>query len=111
MRKVMFVKYASAYVVLPGGFGTLDELMEVLTLVQTGKSRKIPIILVGTKFWSGMIEWFRETLISEGLISPDDMDLIQLTDEPCEVVSIIFKYYETRGFELSATDLKKQLYL
>ena len=111
MRKVMFVKYASAYVVLPGGFGTLDELMEVLTLVQTGKSRKIPIILVGTKFWSGMITWFRETLISEGLISPDDMDLIQLTDEPAEVVAAIFKYYETKGFELSATDLKKQLYL
>ena len=111
MRKVMFVKYASAYVVLPGGFGTLDELMEVLTLVQTGKSRKIPIILVGTKFWSGMIAWFRETLISEGLISPDDMDLIQLTDEPEKVVAAIFKYYETRGFELSAADLKKQLYL
>jgi uncharacterized protein (TIGR00730 family) len=111
MRKVMFVKYASAYVVLPGGFGTLDELMEVLTLVQTGKSRKIPIILVGIKFWSGMITWFRETLISEGLISPDDMDLIQLTDEPAEVVAAIFKYYETKGFELSATDLKKQLYL
>jgi uncharacterized protein (TIGR00730 family) len=111
MRKVMFVKYASAYVVLPGGFGTLDELMEVLTLVQTGKSRKIPIILVGAKFWSGMITWFRETLISEGLISPDDMDLIQLTDEPAEVVAAIFKYYETKGFELSATDLKKQLYL
>ena len=111
MRKVMFVKYASAYVVLPGGFGTLDELMEVLTLVQTGKSRKIPIILVGTKFWSGMITWFREILISEGLISPDDMDLIQLTDEPAEVVAAIFKYYETKGFELSATDLKKQLYL
>jgi uncharacterized protein (TIGR00730 family) len=111
MRKVMFVKYASAYVVLPGGFGTLDELMEVLTLVQTGKSRKIPIILVGTKFWSGMIDWFRETLIAEGLISPEDMDLIQLTDDPSEVVSAIFKYYETRGFELSTADLKKQLYL
>ncbi len=111
MRKVMFVKYASAYVVLPGGFGTLDELMEVLTLVQTGKSRKIPIILVGTKFWAGMIDWFRETLVSEGLISPDDMHLIQLTDDPAEVVAAIFKHYETRGFELSAEDLKKQLYL
>ena len=110
-RKRLMMEKSDAFVVLPGGFGTLDELMEVLTLVQTGKSRKIPIILVGTKFWSGMIAWFRETLISEGLISPDDMDLIQLTDEPEEVVAAIFKYYETRGFELSATDLKKQLYL
>jgi uncharacterized protein (TIGR00730 family) len=111
MRKVMFVKYASAYVVLPGGFGTLDELLEVLTLVQTGKSRKIPIILVGKKFWAGMIDWFRDTLISEGMIEAADMNLIQLIDEPNEIVAAIFEHYETQGFELSASDLKKQLYL
>jgi len=110
-RKVMFVKFASAYVVMPGGFGTLDELMEALTLVQTGKIRKMPIILVGSKFWSGMIDWFRASLIDEKVISPEDMNLIQVIDEPKEVVSAIFKYYETRGFEPSAAEREKQLYL
>ena len=76
-RKVMFVKYASAYVVLPGGFGTLDELAEILTLVQTGKTRKIPIILVHKPFWDGLIGWFTDTLVKEGTISEDDVDLIQ----------------------------------
>ena len=98
MRKVMFVKYASAYVVMPGGFGTLDELLEALTLIQTGKTRKIPIILVGTEFWAGMIE-------------EEDLDLIQLIDQPKDVVAAIFKHYETRGFELSASERKIQLYL
>ncbi len=110
-RKVMFVKFASAYVVMPGGFGTLDELMEALTLVQTGKTRKMPIILVGSKFWGGLLQWFRSVLIDEKVIGPDDMDLIQLIDEPKEVVSAIFKYYETRGFEPSEADREKQLYL
>jgi len=110
-RKVMFVKFASAYVVMPGGFGTLDELMEALTLVQTGKTRKMPIILVGSKFWSGMTEWFRTTLLDEKVISPEDMDLIQLIDEPRDVVTAIFKYYESRGFEPSEAEREKQLYL
>ena len=110
-RKVMFVKFASAYVVMPGGFGTLDELMEALTLVQTGKTRRIPIILVGSEFWAGMLAWFRTTLISEKVISPEDMDLIQLIDEPAAVVSAIFKHYETRGFEPSEAEREKQLYL
>lgn len=110
-RKVMFVKFASAYVVMPGGFGTLDELMEALTLVQTGKTRRIPIILVGTEFWSGMLEWFRTTLIAEKVISPEDMNLIQLIDEPSEVVSAIFKHYETRGFEPSEAERERQMYL
>jgi len=100
-RKVMFVKYASAYVVLPGGFGTLDELAEILTLVQTGKSRRIPIILVGAEFWRGLIDWFREALVAEGTIDAEDMDLIQLLDEPGEVVNAIFDHYEERGFEPS----------
>lgn len=111
MRKVMFVKYASAYVVLPGGFGTLDELMEALTLVQTGKSRKIPIILVGSKFWAGMMDWLREVLVTEGMISANDMDLIQVIDEPDAVVEAIFKYYENRGFDLTPAERKIQLYL
>ena len=110
-RKVMFVKFASAYVVMPGGFGTLDELMEALTLVQTGKTRRIPIILVGSPFWAGMLEWFRTTLIAEKVISPEDMDLIQLIDEPAAVISAIFKHYETRGFEPSEAERERQLYL
>ena len=97
-RKFMFVKFASAYVVLPGGFGTLDELLEALTLIQTGKSRKIPIILVHEPFWRGLIGWFRERLIEEDMISPEDMDLIQVIDKPEDVVDAIFKHYETRGF-------------
>ncbi|MDO8812524.1 MAG: TIGR00730 family Rossman fold protein [Gallionella sp.] len=110
-RKVMFVKFASAYVVMPGGFGTLDELMEALTLVQTGKTRRMPIILVGSKFWGGMIEWFRTTLLEEKVISPEDMHLIQVIDEPEAVVSAIFKHYESRGFEPSEAERERQLYL
>jgi uncharacterized protein (TIGR00730 family) len=97
-RKFMFVKFASAYVVLPGGFGTLDELLEALTLIQTGKSRRIPIILVCEPFWRGLIDWFRERMISEGMASLEDLDLIQIIDKPEDVVEAIFKHYETRGF-------------
>ncbi|MEO7320947.1 MAG: TIGR00730 family Rossman fold protein [Nitrosospira sp.] len=110
-RKYMFVKFATAYVVLPGGFGTLDELMEALTLVQTGKTRKMPIILVCSEFWRGMLDWLRQSLVVEGMISPEDMDLIQVIDEPCEVVNAIFQYYETRGFEPSAAEREVQLNL
>ena len=110
-RKVMFVKFASAYVVMPGGFGTLDELMEALTLVQTGKTRRIPIILVGKKFWGGLLDWFHTSLLDAQVISPEDMDLIQLIDEPQAVVDAIFKHYETRGFQPSEAEREKQLYL
>src|SRR5574340_644832 len=103
-RKFMFVKFAAAYVVMPGGFGTLDELSEALTLIQTGKSRRFPIILVHEPFWRGLIGWFRERLVSEGMISPDDMDLLQVIDEPKQVVDAIFKYYERRGFGLVPTE-------
>lgn len=111
MRKVMFVKNASAYVVMPGGFGTLDELMEALTLIQTRKTRKIPIILVCSDFWKGLLDWFRDTLVTEGMVSPEDMDLVQVIDEPAKVVEAIFKHYETRGFEPSAAERQIQLYL
>lgn len=111
MRKVMFVKYASAYVVLPGGFGTLDELMEVITLVQTGKTLKIPIILVCEPFWRGLVDWIKTTLVNEGMITADDLDLIQVIDDPAAIVEAIFKHYETRGFKLSATEERIQLYL
>ncbi len=110
-RKVMFVKFASAYVVMPGGFGTLDELMEALTLVQTGKTRRMPIVLVGSKFWGGMMDWFKSSLLEEKMISPEDMNLIHVIDEPEQVVSAIFKHYETRGFEPSAAELELQLNL
>lgn len=100
-RKVMFVKYSSAYVVLPGGFGTLDEFAEILTLVQTGKNRRIPIVLAESAFWSGLLDWFRDTLVAAGTISPDDLDLITVCDEPQEIVDTIFAHYEDRGFELS----------
>lgn len=111
MRKVMFVKYASAYVVMPGGFGTLDELMEAITLVQTGKARKIPIILVCAKFWAGLVDWLKHTLVAEGMASASDLDLIQVIDEPVAIVEAIFKHYETRGFELSAAEKQKLFYL
>jgi uncharacterized protein (TIGR00730 family) len=110
-RKVMFVKFASAYVVMPGGFGTLDELFEALTLVQTGKTRRIPIILVHAPFWSPVVDWFKKTLVSEGMIDAADMDLIKIIDEPKQVVDAIFKHYEGRGFEPSAAEREIQLHL
>jgi uncharacterized protein (TIGR00730 family) len=110
-RKVMFVKYASAYVVLPGGFGTLDELAEILTLVQTRKSRRIPIILVHTPFWEGLLDWFKQTLVAEKTIDPQDLDLIQVLDKPRQVVDAIFDYYSTRGFEPSEEEQQRLLEL
>ena len=104
-RKVMFVKYASAYVVFPGGFGTLDELAEILTLVQTGKSRRIPIILVHAPFWKGLLAWFKDTLVEEGTINEKDLDLFQILDEPRAVVDAIFDFYEGReGFKPSSAE-------
>jgi hypothetical protein len=97
-RKYMFVKVANAYVVMPGGFGTLDELLEALTLIQTGKTPRIPMILVGSEFWAGLLDWFRERLIAEGMINPEDLDLLQVIDEPERIVAAIFDHYETRGF-------------
>lgn len=110
-RKVMFVKYASAYVVMPGGFGTLDELAEILTLVQTGKTRRIPIILVGSGFWSGLVDWFTEKLVAEGTIGVEDMELFTVLDDCDEVVQAIFEHYEHRSFEPSASERELQLHL
>ena len=100
-RKVMFVKYASAYVVCPGGFGTLDEMAEILTLVQTGKTRNIPIILVNEPFWRGLLDWFENTLVPQGTIGAEDLQLIKLIDDPEEIVKAIFDHYEDRDFEPS----------
>ena len=97
-RKTMFVKHAAAYVVMPGGFGTLDELSEALTLIQTGKIRRFPVILVGSEFWSGLIEWIKTTLVNEKVISPGDVDLFKVIDDPDQVVAAIFDHYAKRGF-------------
>jgi uncharacterized protein (TIGR00730 family) len=110
-RKMMFVRFASAYVVLPGGFGTLDELSECLTLVQTGKSRKIPIILVGEPFWRGFLAWAQDRLVGEGMIDPDDMKLMQLIEDPEAIVEAIFAFYEGRGFQPTREEREKMLNL
>ncbi len=89
VRKTMFLKYSQAFVCLPGGFGTLDELFEVLCMVQTGKVRNFPIVLIGTEFWSGLVQWLQDRLVEEGMISPEDMDLFLLTDSVDEAVDHI----------------------
>jgi len=94
IRKVMFVKYAQAFIAMPGGFGTLDELFEVLTLIQTKKITPVPVILFGSEFWSGMKDWIQNTMLNEyGNVSPGDLDLIPITDDPEEVVKIILEFY------------------
>ncbi len=84
---------------MPGGFGTLDELAEILTLIQTGKSRRIPVILVDKPFWEGLVGWFEETLIKAGTISESDLELFKIIDDPQQIVDEIFNYYEQKGFE------------
>ncbi|MFN0072372.1 MAG: TIGR00730 family Rossman fold protein [Chloroflexota bacterium] len=94
VRKTMFVKYAEGFVIFPGGFGTLDELFEALTLIQTEKLHHFPVILVGTAYWQGLIDWIRSTMMTEGKISPRDLELILCTDDPEEVVTVITECYE-----------------
>ncbi len=96
VRKVMFVKYAQGFIVLPGGFGTLDELFETLTLIQTQKITKIPIVLIGTDYWSGLIDWIKERLVTDGYIHETDLELFYLTDDVDEAVSHICKFYQDR---------------
>lgn len=110
-RKVMFVKYAAAYVVLPGGFGTLDEFVEILALIQTGKSRRIPIVLVKSDYWSGLIDWFRQTLANEGAIDEADLDLFQIVEEPQQVIDAILEYYKDKDLFPSAIEREKQRHL
>jgi uncharacterized protein (TIGR00730 family) len=110
-RKVSFVKYADAYVIFPGGFGTMDELMEVLTLMQTGKTKRIPVILVGTSFWQGFLDWIKEQMANSGLIEANDLNLVQLIDEPANVVDAIFAYYEAHDIEPSDEERQRMLYL
>jgi uncharacterized protein (TIGR00730 family) len=89
VRKVMFIKYSQAFIVMPGGFGTLDELFEAVTLVQTGKVTRFPIVLIGTAFWKPLLDWIKGTLLVEGMISLEDPDLLHLTDDPDEAVQIV----------------------
>ncbi len=103
-RKVMFAKFATAFVILPGGYGTLDELFEALTLVQTGKTRRMPIILMHEPFWRDLLGWLRSRLAAEGMIDARDLDLLQVIEEPQGVVDAIFSYYEKRGFEPSPAE-------
>jgi len=95
-RKVMFVKYASAYVVMPGGFGTLDELAEILALVQTGKTRKIPVVLAVESFWRDLIKWFKSQMVAEGTIREEDLELYSVADTPEEIVEAIQSFYRER---------------
>jgi uncharacterized protein (TIGR00730 family) len=93
VRKVMFVKYSQGFIVMPGGFGTIDELSEALTLIQTKKIGRFPIVLVGKKYWAGLIEWIKRTLQSEGMISEEDLDLFNLVDTPEDAVKVIDEFY------------------
>jgi len=96
-RKTMFVKYADAFIILPGGLGTLDELFEALTLIQTGKIRHFPVVLVGTAYWGGLVDWMRSTQVPKGTIAAADLDLFHLTDDPAEAVSIIRAFGDGDG--------------
>lgn len=99
VRKVMFVKYSQGFVVMPGGFGTLDELFEAMTLIQTHKIGNFPIILVGSEFWGGLVDWIKNTLLEAGNISPKDIDLLQVVDTADEVIDILNSFYDE--FDLS----------
>jgi uncharacterized protein (TIGR00730 family) len=92
IRKVMFVKYAVAYVILPGGFGTMDELFEALTLIQTKRIKSFPVILMGSEYWKGLFDWLRKTMLRDNKISPEDLELFQILDDPDEIVKHIQKY-------------------
>jgi uncharacterized protein (TIGR00730 family) len=89
VRKTVFIKYSQAFVVLPGGFGTMDELFEALTLVATGKITKFPIVLVGSAYWNGLLGWLKETMLAVGNIGPEELDLFQVADDPAEILKII----------------------
>jgi uncharacterized protein (TIGR00730 family) len=96
VRKLMFVKYAVGYVIFPGGFGTMDELFEALTLIQTNKIRRFPVVLVGREYWKGLIDWLKRTVLAMGNISPEDIDLLHIVDDPGEICDIIRRSYKER---------------
>jgi uncharacterized protein (TIGR00730 family) len=106
-RKVCFVKPAEGFVIFPGGFGTLDELFEALTLIQTGKVLHFPVVLFDTAFWSGLTAWIRDTLFREGTVSPDDVELLHVTDDPDEAFSVVAECYERRCADMPAAPVKE----
>jgi uncharacterized protein (TIGR00730 family) len=110
-RKVAFVKYAAAYVVMPGGFGTIDELSEALTLIQTGKTASMPIVLVGAQFWSGLLDWMRTQMLARGLIGPGDLERMVICETADEVVDAIFGFYANRALTPTASERELMLYL
>jgi uncharacterized protein (TIGR00730 family) len=110
-RKTTFIRFSCAYVVMPGGFGTLDELTEALVIIQTGKSMRFPVILVGKSFWQGLLAWFEDRLVGEGMISPEDMQLMDVVDEAEEVVDVIFNHYRNRSFAPSPSERESFLKL
>ncbi|MFH5833624.1 TIGR00730 family Rossman fold protein [Halalkalibaculum sp. DA384] len=93
-RKVMFVKYAQGFIVFPGGFGTLDEFFEAMTLIQTNKITQFPVVLIGTEYWGGLVDWIKNKMVKEGTISPEDINLFHLTDDHLEAVDIICSFYQ-----------------
>jgi uncharacterized protein (TIGR00730 family) len=101
-RKVMFVRYASAFVVFPGGFGTLDELFEALLLIQTNKIRHFPVVLMRRAFWTGLVDWLSERVAADGLIAPTDLDLFTTTDDPDEVVGVVRRAAQRQGLQPAA---------
>jgi uncharacterized protein (TIGR00730 family) len=109
VRKTMFVKYSQAFVVLPGGFGTLDELFEAITLVQTAKITKFPIVLVGTEYWGGLLDWIRDKMLPSGKIAPEDTELVQLADDPAEVIRIIRRAHATQEREIEERAAQDEL--
>jgi uncharacterized protein (TIGR00730 family) len=98
-RKTMFVKYADAFVIMPGGFGTLDELFESLTLIQTGKIRNFPVVLIGHAYWDGLLSWMREVQLPTGTIAQEDLDLLRVTDDPEEAAAMVVAYAQANGLE------------
>ncbi|HIW96672.1 MAG TPA: TIGR00730 family Rossman fold protein [Candidatus Corynebacterium gallistercoris] len=96
VRKTMFLKYSQAFICLPGGYGTLDELFEALVMVQTEKVRKFPIVLIGTEFWGGLVDWIKDRLVEEGMISPQDVDLFHVTDDPADAVRVCVEAHADR---------------
>ena len=103
-RKTMFVKAAEGFVILPGGFGTLDELFESLTLIQTGKVLNFPVVLVGSDYWGELVGWIRSELLADGMISPEDIDLLYMTDDPAEAVRIVVASYDDRNASSSPAE-------
>ncbi len=106
-RKTMFVKAAEGFVIFPGGFGTLDELFESLTLIQTGKVLNFPVVLVGSDFWAELLEWVREEALADGMISPEDVEMLHVTDDPAEAVRLVVEGYEERNEAASPAEPRK----